>query len=124
MISLYLIAGIIGVMLFFSVVVAPTIFKALPQEWAGVYVRQFFPKYYFVLGFFCLIAGILANSNMLKTLTLICAFLFAISLWFLTPSINKAKDENNIKKFNLLHSSSVALNIIILGMLFYSVWDA
>jgi len=55
---------------------------------------------------------------------LICAFLFAISLWFLTPSINKAKDENNIKKFNLLHSSSVALNIIILGMLFYSVWDA
>jgi hypothetical protein len=124
MLSLYLIAGIFGVMLFFSVVIAPTIFKALPQEWAGVYVHQFYQKYNFVLGFFCVIACILANSNFLKTITFVYAFLFAISLWFLTPSINKAKDENNIKKFNLILSNSLALNIIILGMLFFSFWDA
>ena len=48
--SMYAIAGVVGVMLFFSVAVAPTIFKVLPQEWAGIYVRQFFPKYYLVLG--------------------------------------------------------------------------
>ena len=42
---MYLVSGIVGVMIFFSVTVAPTIFKVLPQEWASAYVRQFFPKY-------------------------------------------------------------------------------
>lgn len=124
MVSLYLIAGILGVMLFFSVAVAPTIFKVLPQEWASVYVRQFFPKYYFVLGFFCVVAGFLAKSLPLKMVAFVCAILFAISLWVLTPSVNKAKDENNIKKFNLLHTSSVTINFIILLLLCYCFWVA
>lgn len=122
MLSMYLIAGIVGVMIFFSVAVAPTIFKVLPQEWAGAYVRQFFPKYYFVLGFSCVIAGIFAQSLQLKVITFVCAMLFAISLWVLTPAVNKAKDENNIKKFNVLHVVSVAVNMIILLALIYCFW--
>jgi hypothetical protein len=122
MLSLYIISGILGVMLFFTVAVAPTIFKVLPQEWAGIYVRQFFPKYYLVLGIFCLIAGILAELLLLKIIAFNCAALFAISLWLLTPAINKAKDLNNIKKFNLLHYVSVAINFIILILLFYCFW--
>ena len=50
MTSLFILAGVAGIMLFFSVAVAPTIFKVLPQEWASAYVRKFFPKYYAVLG--------------------------------------------------------------------------
>ena len=122
MLSMYLVAGIVGVMIFFSVTVAPTIFKVLPQEWASVYVRQFFPKYYFVLGFSCVIAGILAQSLQLKVITFVSATLFAISLWVLTPAVNKAKDENNIKKFNVFHVLSVAVNMIILLILIYSFW--
>ena len=64
--SMYAIAGVVGVMLFFSVAVTPTIFKVSPQEWAGIYVRQFFPKYYLVLGLSCIIAGILHNHCPLK----------------------------------------------------------
>lgn len=122
MLSKYLVAGIVGVMIFFSVAVAPTIFKVLPQEWASAYVRQFFPKYYFVLGFSCLIAGFFAESFQLEIIAFVCATLFAISLWILTPAVNKAKDENNTKKFNALHGLSVAVNMVILVTLIYCFW--
>jgi hypothetical protein len=36
----------IGIMIFFTVIVAPTVFKVLPAQWSAKYVRAFFPKYY------------------------------------------------------------------------------
>ena len=122
MLSMYVIAGVVGVMIFFSVAVAPTIFKVLPQEWAGVYVRQFFPKYYLVLGLSCVIAGIFAQPLAIKMITFVSAILFAISLWVLTPAVNNAKDVNNTKKFNVLHGLSVGVNLLILGLLGYCFW--
>jgi len=119
MLSLYLIAGIVGIMLFFSVAVAPTIFKVLPQEWASAYVRSFFPKYYLVLGVFSLLAGTFSHVITIKIIALISAGLFALSLWVLTPKVNAAKDENNIKRFNILHGLSVVVNMVILLMLIY-----
>ena len=119
MLSMYLLAGIIGVMLFFSVAVAPTIFKVLPQEWAGIYVRSFFPKYYLVLGIICLIAAVLSQQKIIQIIAFTCSFLFAVSLWVLTPAVNTAKDSNNTSRFNLLHGASVAINLIILAMLGY-----
>ena len=35
-----------GVIIFFSAVVAPTVFKSLEEREAGVFLRAFFPKYY------------------------------------------------------------------------------
>ena len=43
-------AANVGIMLFFSVAVAPTIFMVLPAEWSAAYVRKFFPKYFLFLG--------------------------------------------------------------------------
>jgi hypothetical protein len=122
MLSLYLIAGIVGVMLFFSVAVAPTIFKVLPQDWAGVYVRSFFPKYYLVLGISSLLAGIFSHELTIKIITILSAVLFSISLWVLTPAVNAAKDVGNAKRFNMLHGLSVVVNMVILAMLSYCFW--
>lgn len=122
MFSMYLISGVIGVMLFFSVAVAPAIFKVLPAEWAGIYVRHFFPKYYLLLGIVCVESGIFAPTDQLKIISFVSAALFAISLWVLTPAINKAKDENKTQRFNWLHSASVVINLVILGLLFLSFW--
>lgn len=122
MLSQYLIAGVIGIMLFFSVAVAPTIFKVLPQEWAGVYVRQFFPKYYLVLGIVCLLAGVVANAFAIKLIAFTAAILFALSLWVLTPAVNSAKDNDQTKQFNVLHGLSVGINMLVLLMLVYSFW--
>lgn len=120
--SFYLINGVVGIMLFFSIAVAPTIFKVLPQEWAGAYVRKFFPKYYLVLGLTCMVAAIAAESTHLKVIAFLCASLFAVSLWVLTPSINLATDEGDAKKFNILHFTSVAVNMFILMALIYCFW--
>ena len=122
MLSFYLIAGVVGIMLFFSIAVAPTIFKVLPRAWAGAYIRKFFPKYYLVLGLTCIVAAIASESTHVKVVAFACASLFAISLWVLTPSINLATDEGNVKKFNILHGLSVAINLFILIALMYCFW--
>lgn len=122
MLSIYLIAGAVGVMLFFSVAVAPTIFKTLPQEWAGVYVRAFFPKYYAVLGLVCLAAALLTNLPAIKHAAFTCAALFAVSLFILTPRINAAKDNNQTKQFNLMHGLSVGVNLVQLVLLIYALY--
>ena len=124
MISIYLIAGVVGVMLFFSVAVAPTIFKTLPQEWAGVYVRAFFPKYYAVLGVTCLVAALLTNLPAIKHSAFTCAALFAVSLFILTPRVNAAKDNKQTKQFNIMHGLSVGVNVIQLILLIYALYKS
>ena len=124
MLSIYLLAGVAGIMLFFSVAVAPTIFKTLPQEWAGVYVRAFFPKYYAVLGVACLFAALLTNLPAIRYTAFICAVLFAVSLCILTPRVNAAKDNNQTKQFNLMHGLSVAVNLLQLVLIIYALFKS
>ena len=124
MLSIYLIAAVVGVMLFFSVAVAPTIFKTLPQEWASVYVRAFFPKYYAVLGVACLAAALLTNLPAIKHTAFTCAALFAVSLFVLTPKVNAAKDKHQTKQFNIYHGLSVGVNLVQLGLLIYALYKS
>ena len=48
----------LGVMIFFSFIITPTIFKFLPSAQAGLYVRKIFPIYYIFNGSIVLISGI------------------------------------------------------------------
>jgi hypothetical protein len=114
-----LIASNLGVMLFFSVAVAPSIFKVLPAEWAGVYVRQFFPKYYLYLGAVSLIAALLSEEFSFMMNSLVCSLLFIFLALFLTPKINAAKDSNQHKLFNYLHIASVLINFLQMGIYIY-----
>lgn len=123
-ISLYIVAAMIGIMVFFTIAVAPTVFKVLPAEWSSKYVRSFFPKYYAFLCFACIAASLLANSALISSITFICAVLFAIAQFILTPAINKASDAKNKKRFGLLHGFSVVLNVIQLSLFIYILWTA
>jgi hypothetical protein len=119
MITNYLISGMVGIMLFFTVVVAPTVFKVLPVEWSSKYVRNFFPKYYAFLGFITLVT-VFTEQNPIGRLYLIsCAVLFAFTLFFLTGKINAAKDEGKNKQFHALHGLSVVINITQLCIFIY-----
>jgi len=51
-----------------------------------------------------------------------CAALFFISLWVLTPAINRASDQGHKKKFGILHGTSVVVNFFQLGIFIYIVW--
>ena len=120
--SLYVVCAMIGIMVFFTIAVAPTVFKVLPQEWASRYVRSFFPKYYAFLGAFSILASF-ASANILDMgLLILCAALFFFSLWVLTPAINKASDAQEKKKFGVLHALSIVINFIVLAIFLFIIW--
>lgn len=119
MITNYLLAGMVGIMLFFTVVVAPTVFKVLPAEWSSAYVRNFFPKYYVFLGVVTLICVLTEPSADGKTLLAACAALFAFTRFYLTDKINEATDVGDSKKFNILHIFSVVINVVQLLSFIY-----
>lgn len=117
--SQYILAAVVGIMIFFTIAVAPTVFSVLPKEWSSAYVRKFFPKYYLILGLLCLIAALLSTDQMITFSAYACSVLFAFSLWVLTPRINHAKDADLKKRFGYLHGLSVVINLIQLVVLIY-----
>ena len=114
--SIYLTSIILGIMLFFSFVVAPVVFTTLDEENARKFIRRIFPYYYNVnLGISLLVLLILLftrNFEIKFYLILVVAILFAISNYLLMPMINKFRDENQNKKFKYSHSISVIFNFI------------
>jgi hypothetical protein len=115
----YLLSGMVGIMLFFTVVVAPTVFKVLPVEWSSKYVRNFFPKYYATLGLITLICIFTEQDSSNKLLLAICAALFAFTLFYLTEKINHAKDSGQNRQFHVLHGASVVINLFQLISFIY-----
>ena len=112
-------AAILSFMIFFPVVVATSVFKVLDEKQSSKFLRIFFPKYYlfgFVLSLTGLIIAIFDKNNMSLIVFLLIIIGFLFSRQFLMPIINKAKDNNNEKKFNILHRFSVLINFIQISL--------
>ena len=112
-------AAILSFMIFFPVVVATSVFKVLDEKQSSKFLRIFFPKYYlfgFVLSLTGLIIAIFDKNNMSLIVFLLIIIGFLFSRQFLMPHINKAKDNNNEKKFNILHRVSVLINFIQISL--------
>jgi Domain of unknown function (DUF4149) len=107
-----IVAGNVGIMLFFTVAVAPTIFMVLPPEWSAAYVRKFFPKYFLFLGITTAIATALADTGLAQAALAVCAAIFFFGCFWLAPRINQARDDKRGQAFKMLHYSSVALNLL------------
>ena len=120
-ISIYLTSMILGIMLFFSFIVAPVTFTALNEENARIFIRKIFPYYYTVnlaISVLILILFIILKIFSLDFyLILIVALLFAVSNFVLMPLINKFRDEKQDKKFKQSHFISVAINFVQIIML-------
>ena len=114
--SSYLTSIILGIMLFFSFVVAPITFTVLDEESSRKFIRKIFPYYYnvnLVISFLVLIFFVIQKTFSLNFyLILTVAILFALSNYILMPLINKYKDENQDKKFKNLHFISVVINFL------------
>lgn len=114
-----LVAANLGIMVFFTVAVAPTIFTVLPPEWSAAYVRKFFPKYFFFLGLTTAAATLGANTPIHQVALMACTLVFFFSCFWLTPRINLARDDKKGAAFKRLHWTSVGLNMV---QLFTFVW--
>lgn len=112
-------AAILSFMIFFPVVVATSVFKVLDEKQSSKFLRIFFPKYYLfglVLSLTGLIIAIFDKNNMSLIVFILIIIGFLFSRQFLMPIINKAKDNNNEKKFNILHRVSVLINFIQISL--------
>ena len=126
LISFYLASAILGIMVFFSFVVAPVTFTTLNEESSRKFIRKIFPFYYIVnlalSSIATIIYVILKSYNLNFYLILLVSILFAVSNYILMPLINKYRDQKKDKHFKYLHFLSVIINffqiLLILIILF------
>ena len=114
--GIYLIAMILGIMLFFSFVIAPVVFTTPDEDNAPKFIRRIFPFYYNVnlaISFIVLLLFLfLSKLGIDFYLILLITILFAISNYLLMPLINKYRDEKQDKKFKYSHFISVVINFV------------
>lgn len=129
----------IGTIIFFSFIVAPTVFKTLKPEDAASLIRRIFSKYY-LLGLTCAALGILSVGLLLADRSfskwpailslLLLAAMGATDLWLrqgVMPHMNSLRDrraalESSAKppdpdldaEWQSLHRLSVQLNVAVL----------
>ncbi len=135
-----LLLGVLGVliggMLFFAAVVAPTVFRALPAEQAGPFLRRLFPRYYawgfVVAALATLLAAIAGAEPLAIAVAALIALGFVIARQVLVPRINRARDAELAgdatagRRFARLHRLSVSLNAVQLlaaiGLFAWTGW--
>jgi len=119
-ILIWLLGGLVGSMLFFAITVAPTVFKALPAEHAGKFLRRFFPHYYLwglALALICTLVSLAAGaSHAVSAICAVVTIMFIYARRFLMPRINQARDQgldgnaDADRRFKWLHLQSVLIN--------------
>ncbi|MAR78110.1 MAG: hypothetical protein CMD43_04105 [Gammaproteobacteria bacterium] len=116
--SIVLVSVWIGSIIFFSSIIAPTVFKSLDEKSAGLFLRAFFPKYYvfgIIIGVLAIVIDIKSHDNLAFLLIGSMIVLSFISRG-LIPMINNARDmgDTGKDKFKKLHTFSVVLNVVTL----------
>jgi hypothetical protein len=118
--ALLLSGGLFGSMLFFAVVTAPTVFKALPEDQAGRFLRELFPRYYtwgMIVSFLAAVACVFLDRMDLVLTTLVFV-LFVLARQVLMPRINTSRDaalagdKAAARRFLRLHGLSVLINLV------------
>lgn len=110
---------LLGSMLFFAVIVAPSVFRYVPEQEAAVFLRGLFPRYYLwglTLSLLMTVFAVFVKSWLvLSSLKVLLMFLIARQL--LMPAINRTRDlakqgdTEASKKFARLHFASVMINL-------------
>ena len=108
---------ILGVILYQTVFVAPTVFKTVDNVNTSRFLRKIFPRFFmFILitGILALLDSIFNSRGSLLHIVYSVTIFFSLFAFLIIPMTNKATDDNDKKKFKILHSLSVILTVIIL----------
>jgi|TARA_B100000212_G_C27072554_1_gene404610 hypothetical protein len=125
---LYLNSILLGAMLFFVIIVSPTVFTALSSDQASKFLRLIFPRLFLfglVLSLLSALGYIVSALYIEMFLALFASILFFLNRNILTPLINYHRDkeiEGDIKSknyFKLLHLLSVSFFVINLFILVF-----
>jgi Ca2+/Na+ antiporter len=131
MLLIWLTGALAGSMLFFAIAVAPTVFRALPAEAAGSFLRRLFPIYFLwglLMSLLCTITAVYAAELVAGSICALVAILFAYARYSLLARINRARerkldgDATADRQFKRLHLQSVLINaaqlLLLIGISF------
>ena len=109
---------IIGIILYQSLLIAPSINKLLSTQDASQYLRYVWPKFFIIIGVISLISWILIlnfspDQNTAKIISII-SFILMVICYVLIPYMNSAKDSANDTFFIFLHATSMILTLVTL----------
>ena len=120
---------IIGIILFQSFFIAPAINKIINTKEASKFLRYIWPKFFLIiliLSTLSLIANYYLGieKNIAEYFMILC-IVFMIVCYFITPIINKAKDNSKNKLWSILHLATVILTLfaLILNILIINYWE-
>ena len=107
---------VVGVILFQTAVIAPTVFRSLGPDQAGPFLRKVFPKFFVVLVVMGIAGAIsvLASDASYQLWICLVTLTLGILAYLLIPMTNKSRDEGNEKLFKKLHKASVSMTVLIL----------
>lgn len=117
-----LLAAALGIMLFSSAVLAPTIFAKLGADAAKPLLRAFWPRYYAINGVLAVVAAVVSSQGYVALLAASVAVMMGVSL-LATPALNRARDEGRHEAFSLGHRVLVAINLFALVTLGWALWQ-
>ena len=109
---------IVGIIILQTSIVAPTLFKKLEIDDFGKSIRALWPKFFILLSI--LGAATLAtlhfghNASTIEYAIAGATTASALLCYAIIPATNRATDEGNQKRFNLLHKTSVYLTVTVL----------
>ncbi len=117
----FLISLLIGSMIFFTAVVSPSVFATLSSNASSKFLRLVFPRMFLfgiIITSLCFLLSILLNNNFVSILLAIITLSFFLNRNYLTPRINKYRDEElegnqlAVTLFKRMHLLSVLLFVL------------
>ena len=112
----FVIPFLLGSLLFFTIIIAPTVFSTLDAKNSRKIIRNIFPRLYTWSIIFSFISFILVfsifNINLWSGFSFLILILYIISRQILMPKINSLSDRNEQKRFAQYHSLSVTIFVI------------
>ena len=107
-----------SIILFQSFFIAPSINKIINTKEASKLLRSVWPKFFVIISIlssFSLIANyyLVVEKNIVDYFMIIC-IIFMLVCYFITPIINKAKDNSKNKLWAVLHLLTVILTLFTL----------
>jgi len=119
---------IIGIILYQSIMIAPSINKLLSAQDASLYLRHIWPKFFLIIALISLLCGLLIvyfnpDQKTAKIFSFLSLFLMLVC-YFMIPFMNDAKDSGSETLFIVLHAGSMILTLttLVINILFIVFW--
>ena len=124
-----LISGtIIGIILYQSLMIAPSINKLFDPQDASQYLRYIWPKFFIIVGLLSIVSLIIIYlfnpSQKIAKILYFFSLILMIICYLIIPYMNGAKDSLNETTFSILHILSILMTIaaLFINISIYAFW--